>query len=88
MVEAVITVGVIVAAADFIADFMAVAIGVAAATGASVATGAVGDVGIGGTGFGTRTVCNRADLRRNTERKCDIGGGFWPSPLAVSLQSI
>jgi hypothetical protein len=42
MVEAVI----------IVVDFMAAAIGVA------VATGAAGDAGIGGTGFGTHTVCN------------------------------
>jgi hypothetical protein len=43
----------IMVAADFMVDFIAAAIGVA------VATGAVGDAGIGGTGFGTHTVCNR-----------------------------
>jgi hypothetical protein len=53
IVAAAIMAAVIMAAADIIVDFMAAAIGVA------VATGAAGDAGIGGTGFGTHTVCNQ-----------------------------
>jgi hypothetical protein len=73
---------VIMAAADIIVDFMAAAIG------AAVATGAAADAGIGGTGFGTHTVCNRADLRRNIDRDYDIGGGCWGSPSSTRRKSI
>ncbi|HEV7983551.1 MAG TPA: hypothetical protein VGP86_11700 [Xanthobacteraceae bacterium] len=54
MVEAVImaAAAIMVEAVIIVVDFMAAAIGVA------VATGAAGDAGIGGTGFGTHTVCN------------------------------
>jgi hypothetical protein len=75
MVEGVIMVDfmvvLIMVAADIMADFIAAVIGVA------VATGAAGDAGIGGTGFGTHTVCNRADFRHNIDRNC------WGRLLAV-----
>ena len=72
MVEGVIMVAVVImVAADFMVDFIAAAIGVA------VATGAAGDAGIGGTGFGTHTVCNRPDLSHNIDRNC------WGRLLAV-----
>jgi hypothetical protein len=84
MVEAVITVDfmvvLIMVAADFMVDFIAAAIGVA------VATGAVGDAGIGGTGFGTHTVCNRADFCHNIDR--NFGGGCWPSPFSMRRKSL